>query len=71
MRVKVLYNVGETGGIDMDFDKEISAFFKSMGFKATGTGTDLRSNERDLCFELEPQRELNHNLSQIVDEVPG
>ncbi len=51
MRVKVLYNVEETDGIDMDFDNEISSFLESKGFKETGRGTDLCSWERDICFE--------------------
>jgi hypothetical protein len=51
MKVKVLYNVEETDGIDMEFDKEISSFLKSKGFEMTGCGTDLHSRERDLCFE--------------------
>ena len=51
MRVKVLYNVDETDGIDMDFDKEISSFLESMGFKEIGRGTMIETGVRDLCFE--------------------
>ena len=51
MKIKVLYNVEETDGIDMELDSKVQEFFESLGFESTGTGTDLRTSERDLCFE--------------------
>lgn len=43
--------------IDVNLDEEIEKFFKSLGFKWTGSGIDLvKPFERDIAFEKEQER---------------
>ena len=47
-RLQVTYKSPE---IDIEFDKEITKFFESIGFRRWASGYDLLSFERDIAFE--------------------
>lgn len=49
-KAKVLYDAADAEGINIEFDRAVKNFFKSLGFQETGTGTDVNSNERDLSY---------------------
>ncbi len=49
MKIKVTYV--SNGKINMLLDEKIRKFFKRLGYKWTGQGTNFTTGIRDMCFE--------------------
>ena len=53
IRVKVTYHEEPKGemALNLELDKKINAFFKSIGFEWTGQGFNMETYVRDMGFE--------------------
>lgn len=47
--LKVYYKSEE--GIDVEFDKKIEEFFKSLGYSRWASGCNIKTGVRDLAFD--------------------
>ena len=54
MRIKVTYKTTEPR-LELQVDEKIRSAMKSVGFELTGSGFDLKTNERDISFEYTPE----------------
>ena len=52
-KMKVKIKVTYEGGISNEKDQEIQKKMRAIGAEWYAQGTDLRTGERDLCFDLE------------------
>ena len=49
MKLKIIYKTD--GGVNSILEEHLKKYFESIGLEETGSGFNLETNERDICFE--------------------
>jgi hypothetical protein len=78
MRIKIIYN-----GHNEDLDKRITSALNNAGFTWYGQGFDIRTQERDIVFDVDPplkprpinthndRKELKMNYEEALEWLKG